>query len=84
MLLTQPVLNGSTPQPRPADSNPDIISFGISFLPPPPSMNDYPPVGPLEEPTLRTTTFTCALPSLAYRREALRSRGCRAPNPVWR
>lgn len=64
------------------------MSFGISVLPPHiyPSTNDRPPVGPLEmshseHDDLVRSSSTWALPSLAYRREALCSRGYRAPNP---
>jgi hypothetical protein len=77
-----------------SDSNPDIMRFGISVLPPHecPStseLSDCPPVGPLEvsysarDNRVRLSS-TCALPGLAYRCEALPSRGYRAPNPVWR
>lgn len=91
MLLAQLVLSGSTSQPAPSDSNPVIMGFGISVLPPhvSPSTNDRPPLGPLgvshsEHDGLIRSSSTWALPSLECRREALRSRGHRAPNPLWR
>ena len=64
------------------------MSFGINILPPHIyfSTNDRPPVEPFEmshseHDDLARLSSTWALPILAYRREALCSRGYRAPNP---